>query len=79
MANCPMCGYVWNEAKCSTCGWFEGKSPRYTEPRRSLCACVSDDAERCIALRYPDSPETDDDGEPERCECSCHDFARYDE
>jgi hypothetical protein len=49
-----------------------------TEPKR-LCACVSEDAERCIALRYPDAPERDDDGEPERCECSCHDFADYDE
>ena len=47
------------------------------EPR--LCACVSDDAERCIALRYLEAPELTDDGEPERCECSCHDFQRCDE
>jgi len=55
-----------------------GKTPRYTEPRR-LCACVSEDAERCIALRYPEAPDMRDDGEPERCECSCHDFQGFDE
>ena len=32
--NCPMCGYVWNERRCKTCGWFEGMTPRYTPPRR---------------------------------------------
>lgn len=47
--------------------------------RIGLCACVSDDGERCIALRYPEAPELTDDGAPERCECSCHDFQRYDE
>jgi hypothetical protein len=54
-------------------------SENQPEPFRSLCACISDDAERCIALRYPDAPDLTDDGEPERCGCSCHDFARYDE
>jgi hypothetical protein len=23
MANCPMCGEVWNEERCVTCGWKE--------------------------------------------------------
>ena len=23
MANCPMCGYLWNAKKCKTCGWKE--------------------------------------------------------
>jgi hypothetical protein len=46
-----------------------------------LCACVSDDAERCMALRHPADYawHWDRDDEVERCECSCHDFARYDE
>ncbi len=50
-------------------------------PRRatSLCACVSEDAERCITLRYPEAPDLTDDGVIERCECSCHDFGSYDE
>lgn len=47
----------------------------------SLCACVSDDAEQCLALRYPYDYawHWDRDDEVERCECSCHDFAGYDE
>jgi len=55
--------------------------PRKSQPEGSqdLCACKSDDAERCIALRYPYAHDLTDDGEPERCECSCHDFQRYDE
>jgi hypothetical protein len=40
MANCPMCGEVWNEQRCAMCGWYEGKQPRYTEPR-SGWACPS--------------------------------------
>jgi hypothetical protein len=32
---CPMCGEQWNEDVCESCGWREGKQPRYTEaPRR---------------------------------------------
>jgi hypothetical protein len=31
--NCPMCGEQWNEDVCGSCGWFEGKQPRYSEPR----------------------------------------------
>jgi uncharacterized membrane protein YvbJ len=27
--NCPMCGEQWNEDVCQSCGWFEGKQPRY--------------------------------------------------
>ena len=27
--NCPMCGELWNKVKCDTCGWFEGKRPKY--------------------------------------------------
>ena len=23
MANCPMCGEVWNESRCGECGWKE--------------------------------------------------------
>jgi hypothetical protein len=48
-----------------------------------LCACVSDDAKRCLALRYPAAYAAihggDEDDEDERCHCSCHDFQRYDE
>ena len=46
---------------------------------KSLCACVSDDAARCIALRYPEDVWDWDETEPERCCCFCHDFAGYDE
>lgn len=28
--HCPMCGEQWNEDKCASCGWFEGKQPRYS-------------------------------------------------
>lgn len=34
MANCPMCGELWNDETCTVCGWKEGKQPRYTSPRR---------------------------------------------
>ena len=27
--HCPMCGEQWNDDKCSSCGWFEGKQPRH--------------------------------------------------
>jgi hypothetical protein len=33
MANCPMCGEVWNETRCGVCQWQEGASPRYTSSR----------------------------------------------
>lgn len=32
--HCPMCGEQWDEDRCQSCGWFEGKPQRYTEPRR---------------------------------------------
>ena len=28
--HCPMCGEQWNEDVCASCGWFEGKQPRYS-------------------------------------------------
>jgi hypothetical protein len=28
--HCPMCGEQWNEDKCGSCGWYEGKQPRYS-------------------------------------------------
>lgn len=31
--NCPMCGELWNGECCQSCGWFEGKQPRYSEPQ----------------------------------------------
>lgn len=31
---CPMCGEQWDEDACKTCGWREGKQPRYTTPRK---------------------------------------------
>lgn len=30
---CPMCGEQWDEDACKTCGWREGKQPRYTSSR----------------------------------------------
>jgi len=60
-------------------GGPHGESSGETSTATRLCACVSDDAERCIALRYPEAPDLTDDGAPERCACSCHDFAGYDE
>lgn len=33
MANCPMCGELWNNERCVVCGWKEGESPRYTARR----------------------------------------------
>jgi hypothetical protein len=35
-----------------------------------MCACLSPDAERCMALRYGLNLD-DDDVEP--CQCTCHD------
>lgn len=29
--HCPMCGEQWDEDVCASCGWFEGKQPRYSE------------------------------------------------
>jgi hypothetical protein len=58
------------------------KTNETSETHAILCACVSVDAERCIVLRYPAAfvAQTDGDDEAvERCECSCHDFQRYDE
>ena len=26
-----MCGEQWNEDVCASCGWYEGKQPRYSE------------------------------------------------
>lgn len=32
---CPMCGEQWDDSFCLTCGWHEGKRPKYTgDPRR---------------------------------------------
>ena len=28
--HCPMCGEQWDEDKCASCGWYEGKQPRYS-------------------------------------------------
>jgi hypothetical protein len=28
--HCPMCGEQWNDDVCASCGWFEGKQPRYS-------------------------------------------------
>lgn len=57
-----------------------GSTAASNEPApKSLCACVSDDAARCLALRYPYAASEWDETDVERCECSCHDFASYDE
>lgn len=32
--HCPMCGEQWDEDTCASCGWCEGKQPRWSEPRR---------------------------------------------
>jgi hypothetical protein len=34
--HCPMCGEQWDDDKCASCGWFEGKKPSYSAPRRKL-------------------------------------------
>lgn len=55
-------------------------APAQEETPKFLCACVSYDAERCMALRYPAATtDTTDDDEIERCQCSCHDFQGTDE
>lgn len=28
--HCPMCGEQWNDDACASCGWHEGKQPRYS-------------------------------------------------
>ena len=66
--------------KCSTCGTrFEPARYPNSQHCSRLCACVSEDAARCIALRYPEHAGDWDETEPEVCHCSCHDFQRYDE
>jgi hypothetical protein len=63
-------------ARESTAGSSDGIE---AHPTKSLCACVSEDAARCIALRYPEDVHDWDETDVERCCCSCHDFAGYDE
>jgi hypothetical protein len=46
-----------------------------TAPERKPCACVSEDARRCLRLRHPypaDLEDEDDDSVDEWCECICH-------
>lgn len=28
--HCQMCGEQWDEDRCRSCGWFEGKQPRWS-------------------------------------------------
>lgn len=42
-------------------------------PTDRTCACRHPDAGQCYRWRYPSSDEDTDYGEPERCECCCHD------
>lgn len=55
--------------------------PAQKPDERRSCACKSDDAYRCWAVRYErpfDSPGTiEDEGGP--CECACHDSGTDDE
>lgn len=47
--NCPMCGELWNNLKCDTCGWFEGKQQRYSPPaERPDAPAVTPELERIV-------------------------------
>jgi hypothetical protein len=47
---CPMCGEQWNDDVCASCGWSEGKQPRYTPERLPTdYATVSRERRRDVA------------------------------
>jgi hypothetical protein len=46
-----MCGEQWNEDVCASCGWYEGKQPRYSS--RAL------DAVADVVLRYRPKPKSE--------------------
>lgn len=52
--------------------WPCAKDAGHPGPCSSGCACVSDDAYRCIQIRYGLDPD-DDDYYDEACTCGCHD------
>ena len=48
MANCPMCGELWNDVRCGVCGWKEPSQPAVT-----MFVCGGRQAHTCPVTGLP--------------------------